>query len=181
MRTFSLALASVLAFSAFGQETGVDSSAVVADSVQVPTTDLDSAALHALDERLARLDSEHLMFAFHNLPEIDTITPLPLTDSVFEHYMAELDARTPFEMAYNPVVKRYLERYLKYAKALGLLYGCYQAILTNILLHVSPMRIGRAAEPVMHGQTQERLISWSMLVTIWVQFGERFITRPIIG
>ena len=117
MRTFSLALASVLAFSAFGQETTVDSSALVADSILAPTTDLDSAALHALDERLARLDSEHLMFAFHNLPEIDTITPLPLTDSVFEHYMAELDARTPFEMAYNPVVKRYLERYLKYGTA----------------------------------------------------------------
>ena len=31
--------------------------------------------------------------------------------------MAELDARTPFEMAYNPVVKRYLERYLKYGTA----------------------------------------------------------------
>ena len=117
MRSFSLALASVLAFSAFGQETTVDSSALVADSILAPTTDLDSAALHALDERLARLDSEHLMFAFHNLPEIDTITPLPLTDSVFEHYMAELDARTPFEMAYNPVVKRYLERYLKYGTA----------------------------------------------------------------
>ena len=117
MRSFSLALASVLAFSAFGQETTVDSSALVADSTLAPTTDLDSAALHALDERLARLDSEHLMFAFHNLPEIDTITPLPLTDSVFEHYMAELDARTPFEMAYNPVVKRYLERYLKYGTA----------------------------------------------------------------
>lgn len=117
MRTFSLVFAGLLAFSAFGQETGVDSSAVVADSVQVPTTDLDSAALHALDERLARLDSEHLMFAFHSLPEVDTISPLPLSDSVFKYYMAELDARTPFEMAYNPVVKRYLERYLKYGTA----------------------------------------------------------------
>jgi hypothetical protein len=28
--------------------------------------------------------------------------------------MAELDARTPFEMAYNPVVKCYMERYLKH-------------------------------------------------------------------
>ncbi len=117
MRTFSLVFAGLLAFSAFGQETGVDSSAVVADSVQVPTTDLDSAALHALDERLARLDSEHLMFAFYSLPEVDTISPLPLSDSVFKYYMAELDARTPFEMAYNPVVKRYLERYLKYGTA----------------------------------------------------------------
>ena len=117
MRTFSLVFAGLLAFSAFGQEMGVDSSAVVADSVQVPTTDLDSAALHALDERLARLDSEHLMFAFHSLPEVDTISPLPLSDSVFKYYMAELDARTPFEMAYNPVVKRYLERYLKYGTA----------------------------------------------------------------
>ena len=117
MRTFSLVFASLLAFSAFGQETAVDSSLVVADSILAPPTDLDSAALHALDQRLARLDSEHLMFAFHSLPEVDTITPLPLTDSVFEHYMAELDARTPFEMAYNPVVKRYLERYLKYGTA----------------------------------------------------------------
>ncbi|CAI8171163.1 MAG: Membrane-bound lytic murein transglycosylase D [Cryomorphaceae bacterium] len=117
MRTFSLVFAGLLAFSAFGQETGVDSSAVVADSTLAPTTDLDSAALHALDERLARLDSEHLMFAFHSLPEVDTISPLPLSDSVFKYYMAELDARTPFEMAYNPVVKRYLERYLKYGTA----------------------------------------------------------------
>ena len=117
MRAFSLVFASFLAFSAFGQETVADSSLVLADSVLTPTTDLDSAALHALDQRLARLDSEHLMFAFHSLPEVDTISPLPLTDSVFEHYMAELDARTPFEMAYNPVVKRYLERYLKYGTA----------------------------------------------------------------
>ena len=117
MRTFSLVFAGLLAFSAFGQETAVDSSFVAADSILTPTTDLDSAALYALDERLARLDSEHLMFAFHSLPEVDTISPLPLTDSVFEYYMAELDARTPFEMAYNPVVKRYLERYLKYGTA----------------------------------------------------------------
>ena len=117
MRTFSLVFAGLLAFSAFGQETAVDSSFVVADSILAPSTDLDSAALHALDERLARLDSEHLMFAFHSLPKVDTINPLPLADSVFEYYMAELDARTPFEMAYNPVVKRYLERYLKYGTA----------------------------------------------------------------
>ena len=117
MRTFSLVFAGLLAFSAFGQETAVDSSFVVADSILAPTTDLDSAALHALDERLARLDSEHLMFALHSIPKVDTINPLPLTDSVFEYYMAELDARTPFEMAYNPVVKRYLERYLKYGTA----------------------------------------------------------------
>ena len=78
MRTFSLVFASLLAFSAFGQESAVDSSIVVADSVLAPATDLDSAALHALDERLARLDSEHLMFAFHSLPEVDTISPLPL-------------------------------------------------------------------------------------------------------
>ena len=54
MRTFSLVFASLLAFSAFGQETAVDSSLVVADSTLTPTTDLDSAALHALDERLAK-------------------------------------------------------------------------------------------------------------------------------
>ena len=117
MRTFSLVFASLLAFSAFGQEAAVDSSGLVADSILTPTTDLDSAALHALDERLARLDSEHLMFALHSLPEVDTINPLPLTDSVFEYYMSELDARTPFEMAYNPIVKRYLKRYLKYGTA----------------------------------------------------------------
>ncbi len=117
MRTFSLVFASLLAFSAFGQESAVNSSVAVADSLLAPPTDLDSADLDALDERLARLDSEHLMFAFHSLPEVDTISPLPLSDSVFKYYMAELDARTPFEMAYNPVVKRYLERYLKYGTA----------------------------------------------------------------
>jgi membrane-bound lytic murein transglycosylase D len=30
--------------------------------------------------------------------------------------MADLNARTPFEMTYNPVVKRYIERYLKYGR-----------------------------------------------------------------
>ncbi len=117
IRVLSPVFAGLLTLSTFGQEAAVDSYIAVADSALAPTTDLDSVALHALDERLARLDSEHLMFAFHNLPKVDTISPLPLTDSVFEHYMAELDAKTPFEMIYNPVVKRYLERYLKYGTA----------------------------------------------------------------
>ncbi|HCP40755.1 MAG TPA: lytic transglycosylase [Cryomorphaceae bacterium] len=117
IRVLSPVFAGLLTLSTFGQEAAVDSYIAVADSALAPTTDLDSVALYALDERLARLDSEHLMFAFHNLPKVDTISPLPLTDSVFEHYMAELDAKTPFEMIYNPVVKRYLERYLKYGTA----------------------------------------------------------------
>ena len=117
MRVLFLVFASVLAMPSFGQITQVDSSSTITDSIELPKTDLDSAALYNLDQRLARLDSDHLMFAFQNLPEVDTGSSLPLTDSVFEHYMAELDARTPFEMAYNPVVKRYLERYLKYGTA----------------------------------------------------------------
>ena len=124
MRATLLALASVFTGVLTAQNTAIDSSTTavdsslaVADSTLTPATDLDSAALYALDIRLAKLDSEHLMFAFHSLPKVDTVTPLPLTDSVFEHYMAELDARTPFEMTYNPVVKRYLERYLKYGTA----------------------------------------------------------------
>ena len=31
--------------------------------------------------------------------------------------MAELDQRTPFEMTYNPIVRKYIERYLKYGTA----------------------------------------------------------------
>ena len=117
MRVLFLVFAGVLAMPSFGQITQVDSSSTNSDSIHIPATELDSAALYNLDQRLARLDSEHLMFAFQNLPEVDTVSSLPLTDSVFEHYMAELDARTPFEMTYNPVVKRYLERYLKYGTA----------------------------------------------------------------
>jgi membrane-bound lytic murein transglycosylase D len=54
------------------------------------------------------------MYAAATYSTVDTVYTLPLSDSIFEYYMRELDARTPFEMAYNPVVKRYLERYLKY-------------------------------------------------------------------
>lgn len=117
MRVLFLVFASVLAMPSFGHITQVDSTSANTDSIELLATDLDSAALFNLDQRLARLDSEHLMFTFQNLPEVDTTSSLPLVDSVFEHYMAELDARTPFEMTYNPVVKRYLERYLKYGTA----------------------------------------------------------------
>ena len=75
---------------------------------------LDSTALFELDERLSRMDSEHLLFTQHSLAQVDTTNSLSLSDSVFQYYMADLDARTPFEMTYNPVVKRYLERYLKF-------------------------------------------------------------------
>lgn len=78
---------------------------------------LDSTALWALDQRLARLDSAHLWFTAAQIPAADTLNALPLSDSIFEYYMAELDARTPFEMTYNPVVKAYLERYLKHGKS----------------------------------------------------------------
>ena len=117
MRVLFLVFASVWAMPYFGHITQVDSTSANTDSIELPATDLDSAALFNLDQRLARLDSEHLMFTFQNLPEVDTTSSLPLADSVFEHHMAELDARTPFEMTYNPVVKRYLERYLKYGTA----------------------------------------------------------------
>ena len=117
MRVLFLLFASILAMPSFGHITQLDSTSANTDSIELPVTDLDSAALFNLDQRLARLDSEHLMFTFQNLPEVDTTSSLPLADSVFEHYMAELDARTPFEMTYNPVVKRYLERYLKYGTA----------------------------------------------------------------
>ena len=53
----------------FGQITR-DSSSTNSDSIHIPATELDSAALYNLDQRLARLDSEHLMFAFQNLPEV---------------------------------------------------------------------------------------------------------------
>jgi membrane-bound lytic murein transglycosylase D len=75
---------------------------------------LDSMALEAMDERLSRLDSEHLLYVIADVPEaVDTTQILPLSDSIFAYYMADLDSRTPFEMSYNPVVKGYIERYLK--------------------------------------------------------------------
>jgi len=122
MRIISVVLASVLALSAMAQEvveTVVDEGVQVADSVsELPTFGaMDEAALEALDARLAALDSQHLMYTMAQVPVADTMTPLALEDSVFAFYMAELDARTPFEMAYNPVVKRYMERYLKHGSS----------------------------------------------------------------
>jgi membrane-bound lytic murein transglycosylase D len=122
MRIISVVLASVLALPAMAQEvveTAVEEGVVVADSVSEHPTfgAMDEAALEVLEARLAALDSQHLMYAMAQVPEADTLSPLALEDSVFAFYMAELDARTPFEMAYNPVVKRYMERYLKHGSS----------------------------------------------------------------
>lgn len=77
----------------------------------------DSAWLEALDLRLAALDSEHVFFAQAQLPSVnDSLEVLPLQDSIMQYYMADLNARTPFEMSYNPVVKQYIQRYLGYGK-----------------------------------------------------------------
>ena len=128
MDSNALTMRSVLALCIllFSLSLQAQSTPVATDSVQVDSTALarfaeekaqavlDSISLWQLDLRLAKLDSEHLLFASATAQLVDTVNPLPLSDSVFEHYMAELDARTPFEMTYNPVVKRYLERYLKF-------------------------------------------------------------------
>lgn len=111
MRIISVVLAYVLALPAVAQE-----EVLMADSVSAQHPALgamDEAALAELDARLASLDSAHLFYAMAQVPVANTTTPLAFEDSVFAYYMAELDARTPFEMAYNPVVKRYIERYLK--------------------------------------------------------------------
>jgi membrane-bound lytic murein transglycosylase D len=78
---------------------------------------LDSAALVELDRRLADWDSTNVLFSASQVKVVDSANVLPFSDSIFEYYMAELDARTPFEMTYNPVVKQYLERYLKHGSA----------------------------------------------------------------
>jgi membrane-bound lytic murein transglycosylase D len=101
-----LLIVSILAFPSFAQS-------MANDSLWNSKT-LDSTALFELDERLSRMDSEHLLFTQHSLAQVDTTNSLSLSDSVFQYYMADLDARTPFEMTYNPEVKRYLERYLKF-------------------------------------------------------------------
>ena len=123
MRIISVVLASVLALPAMAQEvveTAVEE-VLVGNSVseQHPTLGgaMDKDALDALDARLAALDSTHLFYAVAQVPIADTTTPLALEDSILTYYMAELDVRTPFEMAYNPVVKRYIERYLKHGSA----------------------------------------------------------------
>ena len=111
MRTPLVLLAALAALSSFGQ----DSLSVVSDSTSgaVSSATLSELELAQLDERLAQLDSAHLLFTTAAIPAPDTINALPLSDSIFKYYMAELDARTPFEMTYNPVVKRYIERYLR--------------------------------------------------------------------
>jgi len=123
MRIISIVLASALALPAMAQEvveTAVEKGVLVTDSVSEQHSTfgaMDEAALDALDARLAALDSQHLLYTMAQVPVADTVTPYALEDSVFAFYMVELDARTPFEMAYNPVVKRYMERYLKHGSA----------------------------------------------------------------
>lgn len=114
MRVVAVVFTSILVQPALAQDaiTSLDTSAAQEENQIINT--LDDPALDALDARLARLDAEHLLYTFAQVPVADTMAPLPLKDSVFAYYMAELDARTPFEMAYNPVVKKYIERYLKY-------------------------------------------------------------------
>ena len=111
MRTPLVLLAALVALPSFGQ----DSLLVVSDSTSgaVSSATLSELELAQLDERLAQLDSAHLLFTKAAIPAPDTTNALPLSDSIFKYYMAELDARTPFEMTYNPVVKRYIERYLR--------------------------------------------------------------------
>jgi len=118
LRTIALICAVFSGFTSFGQSSdSLVTPLSVPDSTQVTTpvgTDLDSAGLWALDQRLAAFDSAHALYAMATFKAVDTVHPLPLTDSIFEHYMRDLDARTPFEMSYNPIVRKYLERYLKY-------------------------------------------------------------------
>ena len=118
LRAIALICAVFGGFTSFGQSSdSLVTPLSVPDSTQVTTpvgTDLDSAGLWALDQRLAAFDSAHALYAMATFKAVDTVHPLPLTDSIFEHYMRDLDARTPFEMSYNPIVRKYLERYLKY-------------------------------------------------------------------
>ena len=118
LRAIALICAVFGGFTSFGQSSdSLVTPLPVPDSTQVTTpvgTDLDSAGLWALDQRLAAFDSAHALYAMATFKAVDTVHPLPLTDSIFEHYMRDLDARTPFEMSYNPIVRKYLERYLKY-------------------------------------------------------------------
>ena len=118
MRTTTTLLFTFIFAAAFGQNS--DTTALSTDTTTTAlaaSTTLDSAALWALDDRLAKLDAEHVFRTAAQMKVIDTVHPLPLTDSIFEHYMAELDQRTPFEMTYNPIVRKYIERYLKHGTA----------------------------------------------------------------
>ena len=97
MRTTTTLLFTFIFAIAFSQNS--DTTALSADTNATglaASTALDSAALWALDDRLAKLDSEHVFRTAAQVKTIDTVHPLPLTDSIFEHYMAELDQRTPF-------------------------------------------------------------------------------------
>jgi len=118
LRTIALICAVFGLFTSFGQSSdSLVTPLPLPDSTQLTTpvgADLDSAGLWALDQRLAAFDSAHALYAMATFKAVDTVHPLPLTDSIFEHYMHDLDARTPFEMSYNPIVRKYLERYLKY-------------------------------------------------------------------
>lgn len=123
MRGLAVILLAIFSLGLRAQPSAIDSTkgptlSWTEDSLSIAAAEkeraMDSLALWHLDQRLARLDSEHLWFSVAAFPPADTINPLPLTDSIFAYYMAELDARTPFEMTYNPVVKRYMERYLKH-------------------------------------------------------------------
>ena len=105
--TVSLILTSFLAV-------GQNDSLILDSTLAHHELKMDSNALWALDQRLAKFDSENVLFAQSTVSLVDTINPLPLSDSIFRYYMADLDTRTPFEMTYNPVVKKYLERYLKF-------------------------------------------------------------------
>ena len=109
MRFFLSITLILTSFLAVGQN---DSLAI--DSMAHHEVRMDSNALWALDQRLAKFESDHVLFAQSTSPLVDTINPLPLNDSIFKYYMADLDTRTPFEMTYNPVVKKYLQRYLKF-------------------------------------------------------------------
>ena len=105
--TVSLILTSFLAV-------GQNDSLILDSTLAHHELKMDSNALWALDQRLAKFDLENVLFAQSTVSLVDTINPLPLSDSIFRYYMADLDTRTPFEMTYNPVVKKYLERYLKF-------------------------------------------------------------------
>lgn len=110
MRIFTIFLCSLFALEALAHENTWTSS----DTTQSdPSKVMSDAEMDALDARLARLDSEHLYYAQARIPQADSVATLPMTDSVFKYYMAELDARTPFEMEYNEVVEQYMKRYLR--------------------------------------------------------------------
>lgn len=48
------------------------------------------------------------LFVLDSLPVINSSS---IPDSIFEYRLALLDAQTPFDLTYNPIVKRYIELY----------------------------------------------------------------------